>query len=495
MTATLAVASPSIAVETKPPPLWIDPGMKGEFPASASYENTYGELGVVNAEGPVSMKDHPFFTPLGSNGRACVSCHQPAYAMSVSVGGLKERWRASSGKDPVFAAIDGSNCPHLPQADEGSHSLLLERGLFRISLPWPPKDANGKPLKPEFTLEVVRDPTGCNTHYQYGLRAKQPMVSVYRRPRPVANLKYLTASAGSGLFNAKTGLPTSVDPETGLPAAMNLLSDARHPTLKAQALDAGRVHLQMPAPFSSRQLEQLVNFELHVYSAQRKDRIGGELAGGSAALTPEALWHGKAGIFGDTFRTPVFGSFDAWRDAGKSGTAQDDATQRAFRASVARGNDVFFTRSFWVRDAMPMNAAGSGNPSKQTCVSCHVMQMTGTDATAGWTDIGTTNMPWANESPELPLFKITCDKELPPHAFLGRTIYTQDPGRALISGKCGDVGAIVVQQFRGLAARAPYFANGSAKNLRELVDFYDRRFNVRFTEQEKQDLVNFLSVL
>ena len=73
-------------------------------------------------------------------------------------------------------------------------------------------------------------------------------------------------------------------------------------------------------------------------------------------------------------------------------------------------------------------------------------------------------------------------------------IYTQDPGRALISGKCDDVGAIVMQQFRGLAARAPYFSNGSAASLRELVDFYDRRFNIGYTEQEKTDLVNFLGV-
>ena len=45
------------------------------------------------------------------------------------------------------------------------------------------------------------------------------------------------------------------------------------------------------------------------------------------------------------------------------------------------------------------------------------------------------------------------------------------------------------------AARAPYFSNGSATSLRELVDFYDRRFNIRYSEAEKQDLVNFLSVL
>ena len=52
-----------------------------------------------------------------------------------------------------------------------------------------------------------------------------------------------------------------------------------------------------------------------------------------------------------------------------------------------------------------------------------------------------------------------------------------------------------MQQFRGLAARAPYFANGSAESLRDLVDFYDRRFNIGYTAQERDDLINFLSAL
>ena len=44
-------------------------------------------------------------------------------------------------------------------------------------------------------------------------------------------------------------------------------------------------------------------------------------------------------------------------------------------------------------------------------------------------------------------------------------------------------------------ARAPYFANGSAQNLKELVDYYDRRFEIRLSSREKQDLINFLGVL
>ena len=52
-----------------------------------------------------------------------------------------------------------------------------------------------------------------------------------------------------------------------------------------------------------------------------------------------------------------------------------------------------------------------------------------------------------------------------------------------------------MQQFRGLSARAPYFSNGSAGSLRELIDLYDRRYDIGYSEQEKQDLANFLGAL
>ena len=77
--------------------------------------------------------------------------------MSVSVETIRERWRATNGKDPIFAAVDGSNNPSLPQDQASSHSLLLDRGLFRVAMPWPPTG-----VTPEFAIEVVRDPTGVN---------------------------------------------------------------------------------------------------------------------------------------------------------------------------------------------------------------------------------------------------------------------------------------------------------------------------------------------
>ena len=72
---------------------------------------------------------------------------------------------------------------------------------------------------------------------------------------------------------------------------------------------------------------------------------------------------------------------------------------------------------------------------------------------------------------------------------------TTDPGRALITGKWADVGKFKGPILRALAARAPYFHNGSAATLQDVVQFYDTRFSIGLTAQEKADLVAFLQAL
>jgi hypothetical protein len=483
---------------------WWAPGDGRPLAPEALYPNSTGALGILNTGGTVDTRNHPFFAPLGTNGRGCVTCHQPADGMALAVATVRERWEATGGRDPLFSAVDGRNCPNLPAGDPAAHSLLLTRGLVRVALPWPPQDATGAPLPVEFTLEVLRDPTGCNTHPQHGLGSPHPTVSVYRRPRPVANTKYLTHSNfGVGPFIAKSGLPALRDPETGLPTSMNMMADARVTTLRAQAADAARTHLELPGGLPAEALRGIVAFEEQIYAAQAYDAAAGEL-GRAPGFGPDNLAAAPAGVLGNNTTRFVFPLGAEWLEqpANASGTAVD--THREARESIARGHDVFMFRTFFIRDSMHLNSVGLGNPVKRTCSTCHGMHMTGMDVANGWMDIGTTNLPWAreaplnpwtSEAPQLPLFKVTCSADVAPHPFLGRVIYTQDPGRALVSGKCNDVGAIVMQQFRGLAARAPYFSNGSAATLRELVDFYDRRYAIGYSEQEKHDLVAFLSAL
>lgn len=418
--------------------VWWEAGRGGVLPWEETYDDPDGQVGIFNAKGAVHAEGHPFFEALGPNGRACVTCHQPSNAMSLSLAAIRERWRETGGKDPLFAAVDGADCPDRSQRDAGSHSLLLERGLFRIVVAWPPRQ------KPEFRIEVVRDPTGCNTSPVYGLNGERHAISVFRRPRVAANLSYLVAG----------------------PDGMVLMADGRAPSLEAQATEAALTHEQAEAAPAASDLRRIAEFERQIFTAQSSDIRGGLLsaADGSAALGPNHLAVSKAGgLSGERL------SFDVWKGPNVPG---DATLQREFRASAARGSDVFFHRGF----------RGDGQTERATtCATCH------TNGTARAMDIGTANVTETTASSDLPLFRVTCES--------GRVIYTHDPGRGLITGKCADVGAIVVQQFRGLAARAPYFSNGSARTLREVVDFYDRRFAIGFTEAEKADLVNFLRVL
>ena len=77
----------------------------------------------------------------------------------------------------------------------------------------------------------------------------------------------------------------------------------------------------------------------------------------------------------------------------------------------------------------------------------------------------------------------------------GATVQTTDPGRALITGKWADIGKVKGPILRGLASRAPYFHNGSAATLADVLVFYDMPFNIGFTPQEKADLIAFLNSL
>ena len=49
--------------------------------------------------------------------------------------------------------------------------------------------------------------------------------------------------------------------------------------------------------------------------------------------------------------------------------------------------------------------------------------------------------------------------------------------------------------LRGLAGRGPYFHNGSAATLLDAVHFYDMRFELGLTDEQKADLAAFLRTL
>src|SRR5581483_8733214 len=133
------------------------------------------------------------------------------------------------------------------------------------------------------------------------------------------------------------------------------------------------------------QLDKIVQFEMQVFSAQNWDIRGGSLndPSGPSSLGVDNLASGAAGA--DS--VPVSSdAFNSWRNQ-----AGLTSLQQIFRASAARGSDIFLSRQFQIAPGV-----------MGTCASCHQ------PGTAKWMDIGTTNAPTAKDSPELPLFKITC---------------------------------------------------------------------------------------
>jgi cytochrome c peroxidase len=158
---------------------------------------------------------------------------------------------------------------------------------------------------------------------------------------------------------------------------------------------------------------------------------------------------------------------------------------------VARGEVLFNTKPIQITGVSGLNDELGQPLIVGTCTTCHNNPNVGNHTMRRSLNIGVTDE--AERTPDLPLYTLErLDAQGEPTGELKKTT---DPGRAMISGKWEDIGRFKGPVLRGLAARAPYFHNGLAATLGDAVDFYDRRFEVGFTDQEKADLVAFLRAL
>jgi cytochrome c peroxidase len=381
---------------------------------------------------------NPFFTQLGTNQRTCNSCHVANDGWSITPVDLQQRFQSTQGTDPVFLVLDGANCPSADvstlAAATSAYSQLLNFGLIRMSLPVP---ANA-----EFSIISITDPYQCPE-----TTATQP--ALYRRPLPSTNLKFLNG----------------------------IMWDGREPDLKTQAKDATLVHTQPTAAPTDAQLNQIVSLETSLFTAQSQDNLAGDLTAQGANGGPQFLstLSFSPGInSGAGFNPNVFTLYTNWASAtGTNGAAQQ---------SVARGEVLFNTFPINITNVAGFNDVQGQTVVTGTCSTCHNTPNVGGDSSADMMDIGT-GSPKAN----LPSYTVLCND--------GTQVVTTDPGRAMVTGKCADMSKVKIPGLRGLAARPPYFHNGSAATLLDLVNFYDQRFNMLLTDGQKADLVAFMSTL
>jgi len=438
--------------------------------ASGLVETNSGN-GTFNESGP-------FFQSLGTNGRACGTCHIAANAMGLSAAHAEQVFEATAGHDPLFSTVDGAACPSATPGHPLNFDLLRKHGLIRVGIQLP--------TSTQFTITVASDPYGCALVTSNGVET----ASVYRRPLPSTNLRFLS----SVMFDGRETVMPLNDPQT---FAANLLTDLKH-----QSMDATLGHAQAAAAPSDEQQTQMAEFELALNSSQVVDTGVGRLdsegaLGGPVFLSKGPFFPGINDVLGAdpthaAFNPNVFTIFSKWLDSGDP-----------HRRSVARGEEIFNTHPLTITSVRGLNDALSQPAIAGTCTTCHDTPNVGNHSLPLPLEIGTSRTvnfetdPLIQSAvsqlsmPNLPVFQLVCNAG--PDS--GEILYTSDPGKALLTGNCVDIGRGKGPILRGLAARAPYFHNGAAATLEEVVEFYNIRFQMNLTEQEKRDLVNFLKAL
>ncbi len=540
----------------------------GGGPDLGAFSNATGVLWTLST-GAVIDSSNPFFQRLGTNGRACSSCHQPSDAWTITPLHVQARFAATQGLDPLFQPSDGATCPtaDVSTADArlAAYRLVLTKGLIRVGLRVPADAA--------FSVLEVDNPYGCSDTQE---------LSMYRRPLPATNLRFLSTV----MWDGRETVP-------GRSLEASLVSQARNAALQ---------HAQAATSPNPRQLDEIVAFETGLYTAQAVDETAGPLdaqggLGGPRALVavrrgpgpthdfpakpridpavqatvvavladaargasssdspnapaaystlvsvnpagellvyviladlrpewiaqltaaglrvsvtnpagrlvqgwaPAAAIEAFAGLpFVERIAAPTgrrsgygppsqavgpvgFDIFGKWR-----GLPGADPLATA-REAVARGQQVFNQRPFTITGVTGLNDTRGDPAIVGTCATCHNTPNVGNYSLPAPLNIGISDA--ARRTPALPLFTLRCTTT-------GEVVQTTDPGRALITGNCRDIGKVKVPILRGLAARAPYFHNGSAAALRDVVTFYDSRFQLHLTAREMADLIAFLRSL
>jgi cytochrome c peroxidase len=448
-----------------------------------------GYLGTFSTTGSIDTTN-PFFQSLGTNGRSCGTCHVAGDAWSVVPAHIQERFAATNGTDPIFRPVDGSNCPNSPGVNntppaESAYSLLLNKGLIRISLPIP--------SNAQFTVNVISDPYGCALTTE---TTGQQSLSMYRRPLPATNLGFLSAVMFDG---RETVMPLN----NGTTFQSNLNFDLTH-----QAIDATAGHAQGVQPPTQTQLQQIVAFELATFTAQQVDNQAGNLSsqrgnGGASFLSTVPYYPGINDSLGGNptgaaFNPNAFTLFSAWASL----TGNNPYLQA--RESVARGETLFNSTPVVIQDVRGINDALGVTTIVGTCSTCHDTPQVGNHSFPVPLDIGISDVPATQDdplvqalaqlnSPPVPVFALHCTTQLGAPSDV--IIQTSDPGRAMISGRCQDIGKFKGPILRGLAGHAPYFQNGAADSLEQVVNFYNVRFQMGMKANDVQDLVNFLNSL
>jgi cytochrome c peroxidase len=453
-----------------------------------------GLLASLSTAGFNAGTTNGFFANLGTNGRTCGTCHVQSDAWTIT----PRHVRMLPSNDPLFTPNDGSDCPPTSPSQGPNRALsseVLDYGLIRIQL--------GIPAAADFTLATATNPKGCSI--PPGSPGIGGQLFLFRRPLPTTNLIFDSAIMWDGRETLQR-LTTQANFQSLVPFLFDLAD---------QANSATTGHAQGVSLVGEPAQADIVAFETNLYTGQL---LSQPRQGPFALLSADGA-HGGPDYLEDTvapaffigindplkpgFTNANFDLFAAWEPTSQQYTSLQPSEQ-----AIGRGEAIFNNTTFVIHDVPGLNSVPSNplyNPADPLagqdinggCAICHNSPNVGNHSTSLPINIGVTMaQPTNNDGSPNNLLDIA---DLPVYQLqntgTGAAVAVTDPGKAMLSGKWTDIGKTKGPMLRGLAGRAPYFHNGSAKDLRTVVNFYNQRFAIGLTPPQVSDLVAFLTAL
>jgi cytochrome c peroxidase len=438
----------------------------------SALEGSFNSAGFgesVHTTGSID-RNNPFFQALGTNPRTCETCHAPGQGWTITARFATSLFFQTDGLAPLFNLVDtGSR----PDADISTlearratwQATMLQRATIRFA-----RTANPNA---EFAVTAVQDPSGFSTVTSF---------AAFRRPSPTANQSKVPSTGWNGSPPAVGGVAAAV---------------------LATGSGATRLHEQRPDPLPAGIPEAMRDLQMGVIFAQSVDFRAGRLdaagaKGGPANLLAQPFYDGINDIQGQDpmgvpFTRKVFDLFDAWGSnsgtgSSSSGEGETSGFLRSARSSIFRGQEIFNNREFDISGVNGLNDLLGQPTVRGTCSTCHNAPNVGAHSVVRFFDIGTADAPSCGAA--LPLVTVQNKTTM-------ETRQVCDLGRATgtATGKWSDIGAFRAPPLRGLAARAPYFHDGQAPDLRRVIEYFNGRFHIGFSDGEKRDLEAFLRAL
>ena len=502
-----------------------------------SASNANGDVRTLASNGSIDRRN-AFFRPLGKQyAVTCEHCHFASDGWGVSVEHIRQLFNTTQGKHPIFSAPSANDfhaaltLGNDANDRQNAYSLLLEKGdvlvrrnfdvnaadftIVAVVDPSLPSslhtiavDDEGRIVRAGTVASVRAIPGAAYLQYTAQDNAGTPQIWIHRRPLPTTNFKFLTTVAWDGQDTRQSPNPATRSVRDGALDVSKATIRGRETGGSLTALDG---HTYTDAELTTL-AEQMTEFMFSIVTAYDSPPAGIGLgtkggAGGVANLAKQTFYFGiNDTLQGDLtvsdsgevkpkivpFNPLVFNLYDAWHDD------RDEA-----RASIERGQSLFNAQRLTIDKVGGLNGAtitlpdgtttnGPAAAFRASCSTCHNAPNVGDHSTRLPINIGISEKAPARFGRErvadLPVFILRRKTD-------GAILQTTDPGRAVISGRFAHIGQFKGPILRAVASHPPFFHNGMAATLEDVVDFYNARFKADFTARERTDLIAFLKAL